>query len=94
MDIPTKAKGSPRKTMGTIAATGFENASAAPSKNTKLMPKKHGKAADPVIKDAANRSHVKARSGARYGIRVGFEKQTSPEAGMTQGQRKNYSCCY
>lgn len=88
MDIPTKAKGSPRKTMETIAATGFENASAAPSKNTKLIKKKGAQAGDPTKMAKPSPSHVKAdghRAGARYGIRVGFQKQTSPEASSVQG---------
>ena len=47
--------------------------------------KKKNAAAGGATGTTGNRSHVKARSGARYGIRVGFQKQESPEAGATQG---------
>lgn len=57
----------------------------APVEKGTLVKKKGAQAADPSIKDAANRSATKARSGARYGVQVGFQKQTSPEAGATQG---------
>lgn len=86
--IPTTAKGSPRKTMGTIAASGFDNASAAPSKNTTLKAKGNSKSVDPAKMAKPSRSATTAdghRAGARYGIKVGFQKQTSPEAGATQG---------
>jgi hypothetical protein len=62
------------------------NASGAPSKNTKLMPKKHGKAVNPALSPAgAPRVYApKERNGAQYGIQVGFEAHVAPEAGFTQ----------
>lgn len=61
----------------------FENASAAPSANTKLVKKKGAQAGDPTKEAKPSRSNVKATSGARYGVRVKFQKQESPEAGAT-----------
>ena len=62
----------------------FTNASDAPSANTKLMPKKNTAAGDPTKMAKPSRSFVKATSGARYGVRVKFQKSESPEAGATQ----------
>lgn len=62
------------------------NASGAPSKNTKLMPKGHSKSVDPAMSPAGP-AYVyapKERCGACYGVQVGFEAHTAPEAGMTQ----------
>lgn len=59
----------------------------APVEKGTLMKKKNA-AAGGATGTTGARSHVKAnghRAGARYGVRVGFEKQTSPEAGATQG---------
>jgi len=70
-------------------ATGSNPRVAMPEKG-KLM-KKSGNAkggTDPYKQAKPSRSFVKAdghRAGARYGVRVGFQKQTSPEAGATQG---------
>jgi len=61
------------------------NASAAPSANTKLMPKKNTAAGDPYKMAKPSRTFVKATSGARYGVRVKFQKAEAPEAGATQG---------
>jgi hypothetical protein len=85
-----KAKSNPHiaPASAKVSKVDFKDASSAPSKNTKLVKKKSAKTADPAIKDAGHRSHVTAdghRAGARYGIKVGFAKQTSPEAGATQG---------
>ena len=61
------------------------NASGAPSKNTTLVAKKGAQAADPSRQPVANRAYAaKERSGAAYGIRVGFTAHTAPEAGFTQ----------
>lgn len=57
---------------------------AAPEKG-KLVKKKNTQAADPTIKNKANRSATKATSGARYGVRVKMSGGTAPEAGATQG---------
>jgi hypothetical protein len=85
-------KESSKKNPAPIAPTGagvpsmkVDNASAAPSANTKLMKKKNTAAGDPTKMAKPSRTHVKATSGARYGVRVKFQKQESPEAGATQG---------
>jgi len=62
----------------------FKDASSAPSANTKPVKKKNTQAGDPTIKNSAIRTHVKATSGARYGVRVKFQASESPEAGETQ----------
>jgi len=79
-----KAKSNPHIAPASDKVSKVDFKTVAPEKG-KLMKKKGAQAGDPSIKDAGHRSHVKARSGARYGIKVGFEKQTSPEAGATQG---------
>jgi len=68
-----------------VTKVDFVDASSAPSKNTKLVKKKGAQAGDPTKQAAPARTHVKATSGARYGVRVKFQKQESPEAGATQG---------
>lgn len=62
----------------------FENASAAPSSNTKLMKKKNTAAGDPTKMAKPARTNVKQTGGARYGVRVKFQKSEAPEAGATQ----------
>lgn len=62
-----------------------ENASAAPSANTKMMKKKGAQAGDPTKMAKPSRTFVKATSGARYGVRVKFQKAEAHEAGATQG---------
>jgi len=67
-------------------ATGSKPRVAMPEKG-KLMKKKNTAAGDPTKGPTDRRSHVKAdghRAGARYGVRVGFQKQEAPEAGATQ----------
>lgn len=68
-----------------VPSMKVDNASAAPSANTKLMEKKNTAAGDPTKMAKPSRTFVKATSGARYGVRVKFQKQESPEAGATQG---------
>lgn len=79
-----KPKSEPHLAPASAKVSKVDFTTASPEKG-KLVKKKGAQAGDPSIKDAAHRSNVKARSGARYGIKVGFEKQTSPEAGATQG---------
>ena len=79
-----KPKSEPHLAPASAKVSKVDFKTASPEKG-KLVKKKGAQAGDPSIKDAGHRSHVKARSGARYGIKVGFEKQTSPEAGATQG---------
>lgn len=66
-------------------SVSFKNASAEPSANTKLVKKKNTAAGDPTKMSKPSRSHVKATGGARYGIRVKFQKSEAPEAGAVQG---------
>ena len=66
----------------------FTNASAAPSANTKLEKKKGAQAGDPTKMAKPSRKHITSpdagHAGARYGVRVKFQKSTAPEAGATQ----------
>ena len=68
-----------------VPSMKVDNASAAPSANTKLMKKKNTAAGDPTKMAKPSRTFVKATSGARYGVRVKFQKSEAPEAGATQG---------
>ena len=70
---------------GAPAASGsVVNASGAPSKNTILRPKAHNKDVDPANQPLSAHPYApKERSGAQYGIQVGFEAHTAPEAGAT-----------
>lgn len=70
--------------METSAARGFNNASGKPEKGT-LVKKKNTAAGDPTKMAKPSRTKVTATSGARYGVRVKFQKSTAPEAGSTQG---------
>jgi len=70
-------------TSAAVSSMKVENASAAPSANTKLMKKKGAQAGDPTKMAKPSRSHVKATGGARYGVRVKFQKSEAPEAGST-----------
>jgi len=68
-------------------ATGAKPTVAPVLKGT-LVKKKGAQAADPTKQAAPSRNFVTsegARNGARYGVRVGFQKQVAPEAGATQG---------
>ena len=62
----------------------FTDASSAPSKNTKLMPKKNTQAGDPTIEAKPSRTPTMAeRNGAAHTIITNIVKQTDPAAGMT-----------
>ena len=69
-----------------MGAGAVVNASGAPSKHTTLMPKGHSKSGNPAMSPAgpAYTYAPKERCGACYGVQVGFEAHTAPEAGMTQ----------
>lgn len=61
------------------------NASGAPSSNTILRPKAHNKDVDPAFQPYGKREYApRERNGAQYGVQVGFEAHTAPEAGFTQ----------
>ena len=67
-------------------ATGSKPRVAPVEKGT-LVKKKGAQAADPTKQAKPSRNFVTsegARNGARYGVRVGFQKQVAPEAGATQ----------
>jgi len=66
-----------------VSKVDFKNESGKPEKGT-LEKKKGAQAGDPTREAKPSRKHVMERSGARYGIRVGFQKQVSPEAGEVQ----------
>jgi hypothetical protein len=66
-------------------ATGSKPRAAMPEKGT-LWKKKNTASGDPYGMAKPSRKFVMAeRAGARYGIKVGFQKQVAPEAGATQG---------
>ena len=83
--MKTSSKKNPAPLAPTSTAPGNAPAHtvAKPEKGT--LVKKKNAAAGGATGTTGNRSHVKARSGARYGVRVGFQKQESPEAGEIQG---------
>ena len=59
----------------------------APVEKGTLVKKKGAQAGDPTKMAKPSRKNVTsegARNGARYGVRVGFQKQVAPEAGATQ----------
>jgi hypothetical protein len=64
------------------SSVDFKSPSAKPEVG-KLVGKKNT-AAGGATGVTGHRSHVKATSGARYGIRVKFQKTEAPEAGATQ----------
>ena len=65
-------------------ATGSKPRVAMPEKGT-LVKKKNTAAGDPTKMSKPSRTKTTATSGARYGIRVKFQKTVAPEAGATQG---------
>jgi len=83
--MKTDSKNNPAPLAPTSTAPGNVPAHtvAKPEKGT--LVKKKNAASGGATGTTGARSHVKARSGARYGINVGFQKQVSPEAGATQG---------
>jgi hypothetical protein len=73
-------------------AAGAKPVVAKPLKGTLI--KKTGNAkggTDPYTQAKPSRTKVTATGGARYGIRVGFQKSTAPEAGATQGNGRLFS---
>jgi hypothetical protein len=85
-------KASSKTNSAPIAPTSAEPSNAAGSKprvampeRGKLMKKKNTAAGDPYKMAKPSRPHVKATSGARYGVRVKFQKSEAPEAGAIQG---------
>lgn len=82
-----------KKNPAPIAPTSAEPSNAAGSKprvapveKGTLVKKKGAQAGDPtkMAKPSRTKTMVE-RAGARYGIKVGFQKQVAPEAGTTQG---------
>ena len=60
----------------------------APVEKGTLVKKKGAQSGDPTKMAKPSRTKVTATSGARYGVRVKFQKSTSPEAGKTQANGK------
>jgi hypothetical protein len=84
--MKTDSKKNPAPLAPTSTAPGnAAKHTVAPVEKGTLVKKKNTAAGDPTKGPTNHRSNVKARSGARYGVKVGFQKQTSPEAGATQG---------
>jgi hypothetical protein len=89
------------KNSAPIAPTSAEPSNAAgakPAYNAKplkgTLVKKTGNAkggTDPYTQAKPSRTKVTATGGARYGIRVGFQKSTAPEAGATQGNGRLFA---
>ena len=82
-------KTSSKKNPAPLAPTSTAPGNAAPHTVAKpergtLMKKKNTAAGDPYKQAKPSRSFVKATSGARYGVRVKFQKQEAQEAGATQ----------
>ena len=75
------------------AAGSVVNASGAPSPNTTLVARKGAQAADPALQPYGKRTYAPAeRSGARYGVQVGFEACcVAPEAGFTQANGRLFT---
>jgi hypothetical protein len=82
------------KNNAAIAPTSAEPSNAAGAKPQVAKPlkgtlvKKTGNAkggTDPYTQAKPSRTKITATGGARYGIRVKFQKSTSPEASSTQG---------
>ena len=65
------------------SSVDFKSPSANPEVGT-LVKKKNTQSGNPSIENHKVRPHVKATSGARYGIKVKFQKTEAPEAGATQ----------
>ena len=88
------------KNSAPIAPTSAEPSNAAGAKPVVAKPlkgtliKKTGNAkggTDPYTQAKPSRTKVTATGGARYGIRVKFQKSTAPEAGATQGNGRLFS---
>lgn len=89
-----------KKNPAPIAPTSAEPSNAAGAKPVVAKPlkgtlvKKTGNAkggTDPYTQAKPSRTKVTATGGARYGIRVKFQKSTAPEAGATQSNGRIFS---
>ena len=88
------------KNSAPIAPTSAEPSNAAGAKPVVAKPlkgtlvKKTGNAkggTDPYTQAKPSRTKVTATGGARYGIRVMFQKSTAPEAGATQSNGRIFA---
>jgi len=87
MKTSSKKNPAPLAPTSTAPGNATPHTVAKPERGT-LMKKKNTAAGDPTKMAKPSRKFVTAdghRAGARYGIRVGFQKQTAPEAGEIQG---------
>jgi hypothetical protein len=88
-----------KKNPAPIAPTSADSSNATGAKPAKiagvlkgtLVKKKNTAAGDPYTQAKPSRTKVTATGGARYGIRVMFQKSTAPEAGATQGNGRIFS---
>ena len=90
-----------KKNPAPIAPTSADSSNATgaqPAKVAKVLKgtlvKKTGNAkgaTDPYTQAKPSRTKVTATGGARYGIRVGFQKSVAPEAGATQGNGRLFA---
>jgi hypothetical protein len=81
-----------KKNKAPLAPTSAEPSNAsgstprvAPVEKGTLVKRKGNHDQDPTIENHKVKPHVKATSGARYGVHVKFQKTEAPEAGATQG---------
>jgi hypothetical protein len=83
--MKTDSKKNPAPIAPTSTAPGkAATARVAKPENGTLMKKKNTAAGDPYKMAKPSRKFVTATSGARYGVRVKFQKTEAPEAGATQ----------
>jgi hypothetical protein len=56
------------------------------------MPKKNAQSGDPYAQPLSAKPYAPLeRNGAQYGVQVGFEAHTAPEAGMTQANGRIFT---
>lgn len=85
MKTDSKKNPAPLAPTSTAPGKAAKATVAKPEKGT-LMKKKGAQAGDPTREAKPSRKNTMVeRAGARYGIRVGFQKQVAPEAGEVQG---------
>lgn len=77
-------------TMGTSAATTAKNGSAEGTSG-KLVKKGGAQAADPYAQKAPERSNIKAKGGAAYGIRTSMPAWKDPQIGVTQANGRMFT---
>jgi len=75
-----------------VGSGAVVNASGEPSPHHILVARKNTQAADPAFQPYGRRAYAPyERSGATYGIQVGFEAHQAPEAGLTLANGRLFS---